>query len=233
MLRLGEKIPYRSSTPLTLSMNDNNGIAIGYYGFENDISKYLYINEKHLVYKDSTIHALLSRIDSNKFRIDLNLFLLLRERSTPDKEYISVPNPFNNSQVDASLFVYIDLSNNLLIPNEKELNSVGLKRIVIKPSGIYGFGSIGFGFRDYDLDHINLQMEHSKSISKLMFMNDTRELLNKPSEDNYLRYMKINGFAIFEVEDASLLPEKKLKVNFNIFSQKPSLFSYKGGVNLC
>ena len=209
MLRLGEKIPYRSSTPLTLSMNDNNGIIIGYYEFGNDVSKYLYINEKHLVYKDSIIHALLSRIDSNKFRIDLNLFLLLRERSTPDKEYISIPNPFNNPQVDSSLYVRIDLSNNLLIPNEKELNSVGLKRIVIKPNGIYGFGSMGFGFGTYDLDHINLQMTHSKNISRLEFINDTRELLNRASEDNYLRYMKINGFAIFEVEDASLLPEKK------------------------
>lgn len=235
MLRLGEKIPYRPTSKLTLNL-DTNAFLVKYKELKDD-TRWLFTNDKHFLYKGfEEQNHFITRLDRNIFRIDIILRIFPRDKSTPDKEFIKCLSPFTGRQVDYELEVIFDLANKTITPNIDELNSVGLKAIIPKKKIFQGFGELAFGFSDFDLDHIPMMIDTVLEDGKMRFINLTRELLkNKGFEgmNNDLRFMLFAGYAIFEVEDASLLPEKKPKVNFNIFSQKPSLFSYKGGVNLC
>lgn len=238
MLRNCDKIPYRKSVPLTLDLN-NSGFYVKFDEYGTTPKAYMFDSTRHMVYKDSVISSIITRLDTNIFRIDINFSIYPRNKSTPDEKYIQTSCPFANSPSDArdaNLKMYFNLNNPNMTPNVSELNEVGLKELRLKDNQIcLGFGNLSFEFGTWDLDHILMSMVAHQE-NRLIFQNVSRESLSpvQTSEaTNNLYSLNFNGYGIFEVEDAALMPEKKPKVNFNIFSQKPSKYQYKGGVNLC
>lgn len=218
MLRLGEKIPYRPTSTLTLDL-DTDAFLVRYKELKDD-TQWLFVNDKHFIYKDDTVqNSFITRLDRNIFRIDIILKILLRDKSTPNEECVKCLSPFmgNSRQADYELEFVFDLANTTITPNIDELNSVGLKAIIPKKKAFQGFGELTFEFANspstrWDLGHIPMIIGVDLADGKMRFVNFTRELLGSAGSEgmnNNLRFLYFAGYAIFEVEDASLLPEKK------------------------
>lgn len=234
MLRFGEKIACRNSISGSINLIKRNLLV----EFISSIGEeyFVQIGSEINIFDPNLNSISLSRIGSNRFKFTAELIL-------PTNPFL-ITSPFHDSEKDNPIYIKFYIPMILLNSfGEELLKKVGLsKNITMVNKSKFGMCQLELGFRNtesetgyYDFNPLPLSIIDAflDENDCITFANGSRELLNS-QHTNYPRrlfckYINISAYIEFDVTDASLLSEKKLKVISNVFSPSFKYFKRKEG----